>query len=325
MTNAIILHATGGPDQLSWETVAVPEPGPDQVAIRHTAIGVNYIDTYMRSGLYPVALPEVIGQQGVGVVTALGANVSRFATGDKVSYGSAPIGAYAEARVMGTDPLVKVPHGISDELAAATQLRGMTAEYLLFRLYAVRPGDNIIVHAATGGTGVIMAQWARKLGARVIGTVGSPSRFEQAAAVGCELVLEYQDPNFVEKVKDFTDGKLCEAVYDSVGKDTFNTSLQCVKRRGIMVAYGNGSGAPDPVEVLSLARQGSVYLTRPRLDDYARTVVETEACAVHFFDAVASGDVTPRPTQAFPLREASAAHRHLEDRNQLSTPVLTVD
>lgn len=325
MTNAIVLHEVGGPDQLLWETVDVPEPGPDQVAIRHTAIGVNYIDTYMRSGLYPVGLPAVIGQQGVGVITSLGANVARFSVGDKVGYGSAPVGAYAEERVMGAGPLVKLPNGISDELAAATQLRGMTAEYLLFRLYAVQPGDNVIVHAATGGTGVIMAQWARKLGARVIGTVGSSSRFERARAVGCELVLEYQDPEFVEKVKDFTDGKLCEVVYDSVGKDTFSASLQCVKRRGMMVAYGNGSGTPEPVEVLSLARQGSVYLTRPRLDDYATTVPETEACAARFFDAVASGAVTPRPTQAFPLREAPAAHRHLEDRDQLTTPVLTVD
>ncbi len=324
MTNAIVLHELGGPDQLLWETVEVPDPGPDQVAIRHTVIGVNYIDTYMRSGLYPVGLPAVIGQQGVGVITALGANVSRFEVGDKVGYGSAPIGAYAEERVMKADPLVKVPLGISDELAAATQLRGMTAEYLLFRLYAVQPGDNVIVHAATGGTGVIMAQWARTLGARVIGTVGSPSRFDQARAAGCELVLEYQDPEFVEKVKDFTDGKLCEVVYDSVGKDTFNASLQCVKRRGLMVAYGNGSGTPDPVEVLSLARQGSVYLTRPRLDDYATTVAETEVCAGRFYEAVISGAVTPRATQTFPLREAPAAHRHLEDREQLSTPVLTV-
>lgn len=325
MTNAIVLHEVGGPDQLLWETVDVPDPGPDQVAIRHTAIGVNYIDTYMRSGLYPVALPAVIGQQGVGVVTSLGPNVSRFAVGDRVGYGSAPIGAYVEERVMGTDPLIKVPSGISDELAAATQLRGMTAEYLLFRLYAVQPGDNVIVHAATGGTGVIMAQWARTLGARVIGTVGSPSRFEQARAVGCELVLEYQDPEFVEKIKDFTDGKLCEAVYDSVGKDTFTASLQCVKRRGLMVAYGNGSGTPDPVEVLSLARQGSVYLTRPRLDDYATTVAETEVCAGRFYAAVTSGAVTPRPTQTFPLQDAPAAHRHLEDRDQLTTPVLNVD
>ena len=325
MTNAIVLHEVGGSDRLLWETTDVPKPGPDQVAIRHTVIGVNYIDTYMRSGLYPVALPAIIGQQGVGVVTVRGSNVSRFAVGDRVGYGSAPIGAYAEERVMGTNPLVKVPSGISDELAAATQLRGMTAEYLLFRLYAVKPGDNVLVHAATGGTGVIMVQWARTLGARVIGTVGSPSRFEQARAAGCELVLEYKDPEFVEKVKDFTHGKLCEVVYDSVGKDTFNVSLRCVKRRGMLVAYGNGSGTPDPVEVLSLARQGSVFLTRPRLDDYATTVEETEVCARRFYEAVTSGAVTPRATQTFPLRDAASAHRHLEDREQLTTPVLTVD
>jgi len=324
MTNAIVLHEIGGPDQLLWETVEVPDPSPDQVAVRHTVIGVNYIDTYMRSGLYPVGLPGVIGQQGVGVVSAVGQNVSRFAVGDKVTYGSAPVGAYAEERVMDTDPLIKLPPGISDELAAANQLRGMTAEYLLFRLYAVKPGDNVIVHAATGGTGVIMAQWACKLGARVIGTVGSPSRFDRARAAGCELVLEYQDPDFVDKVRKFTDGKLCDAVYDSVGKDTFDTSLRCVRPRGMLVAYGNGSGTPDPVEVLSLARQGSIYLTRPRLDDYATTIEETEDCAARFFNAVTTGVVTPRATQAFPLREAPAAHRHLEDRDQLTTPVLAV-
>ena len=325
MTKAIVLHEPGGPEQLCWETVDVPAPGPNQVAIRHTAIGVNYIDTYMRSGLYPVGLPGVIGQQGVGEVTALGKNVSRFAVGDKVSYGAAPVGAYAEERVVDSDPLVKLPFGISDELAAATQLRGMTAEYLLFRLYSVEQGDYVIVHAATGGTGVIMAQWASALGACVIGTVGSSSRFDQARASGCDLVLEYQDPKFIEKVTDFTDGALCDVVYDSVGKDTFDTSLRCVKRRGMMVAYGNGSGAPDPIEVLSLMRQGSVYLTRPRLDDYATTIKETEACAARFFNAVVSGEVTPRAAQAFQLQDAPAAHRHLEDREQLTTPVLMVN
>ena len=325
MVNAMVLHEVGGPGRLLWEAVDVAEPDPTQVKIRHTAIGVNYIDTYMRSGLYPVALPAVIGQQGVGVITAIGSNVTRFAVGDRVGYGSAPVGAYAEERIMDPRPLVKLPEGISDELAAATQLRGMTAEYLLFRLYKLQPGDNIIVHAATGATGVIMVQWARRLGARVIGTVGSPARFDQAREAGCELVIEYQDSRFVEKVSDFTDGKLCEVVYDSVGKDSFATSLQCVKRRGMMVAYGNGSGTPDPVEVLSLARQGSVYLTRPRLDDYATSVEETEACASRFFDAVTSGSVKPRTTRTFPLREAPEAHRHLEDRDELSTPVLTID
>ncbi len=325
MINAMVLHKIGGPEQLLWETVDVQDPDETQVKIRHAAIGVNYIDTYMRSGLYPVALPAIVGQQGVGVITAVGTNVTRFAVGDRVGYGSAPVGAYTEERVMDPGPLVKLPMEISDELAAATQLRGMTAEYLLFRLYKVQPGDNVIVHAATGATGVIMAQWARTLGARVIGTVGSATRVDQAKEAGCELVLEYEDPKFVQKVKDFTDGKLCEVVYDSVGKDSFTTSLQCVKRRGMMVAYGNGSGAPDPVEVLSLARQGSVYLTRPRLDDYATSVEETEACASRFFDAVTSGAVKPRTTRTFPLRQAPEAHRHLEDRDKLSTPVLTID
>lgn len=325
MTKAIVLHETGGPDKLLWEDIEVPAPGPTEVAIRHTAIGVNYIDTYMRSGLYPVPLPAVIGQQGAGVVTAVGAEVRRFAVGDRVTYGAAPIGGYAEERVIGADVLVPLPAAISDETSAASLLRGMTAEYLLFRLYAVQPGDNVLVHAAAGATGVILCQWARELGARVIGTVGSSARFEQARAAGCELVLEYDDPELVAKVNDFTAGKLCEVVYDSVGKDTFDTSLQCVCRRGMMVAFGNASGKPDPFDVLALARQGSVFLTRPKLDDYATTLAETEACAARFFAAVAGGAVTPRATQSFGLREAAAAHRHIEDREKLTTPVLLVD
>ncbi|HJP36958.1 MAG TPA: quinone oxidoreductase [Gammaproteobacteria bacterium] len=325
MTNAIVLHETGGPEKLLWETAEVLSPEPNQVAIRHTAVGVNYIDTYMRSGLYPIDLPGVIGQQGVGVVTALGAGVGRFAVGDRVTYGMAPGGAYIEERVIGTDVLVPLPKGISDELAAATLLRGMTAEYLLFRLYAVQPGDTVIVHAATGATGVILCQWARVLGARVIGTVGSGSRFERARAAGCELVLEYQDPDFVEKVGDFTDGRLCEVVYDSVGRDTFATSRKCVARRGMLVTFGNASGKPEPLDVLDLASQGSIFVTRPRLDHYAATVEETEGSAARFFAAVASGTVDPRSTQSFPLREAAAAHRHLEDREQLTTPVLVPD
>jgi len=325
MTNAIVLHEVGGPEKMLWETVDVSAPDRGEVSIRHTAIGVNYIDTYMRSGLYPVTLPAVIGQQGVGVVTALGADVDRFALGDRVTYGMAAGGAYVEQRVIDADALVSLPPGISDEVSAATLLRGMTAEYLLCRLVQVKPRDNVIVHAAAGATGVILCQWARDLGARVIGTVGSVSRFERAAEAGCELVLEYTDPDFVEKVRDFTDGGLCEVVYDSVGRDTFETSIKCVKPRGMLVAFGNASGKPGPLDVMTLAIQGSIYLTRPRLNDYVTTVAETELCAGRFFTAVTSGAVKPRPTQSFPLREAAAAHRHLEDREKLTTPVLVVD
>jgi NADPH:quinone reductase len=325
MTNAIVLHEVGGPEKLLWETVEAPAPGRGQVAIRHTAIGVNYIDTYMRSGLYPVALPAVVGQQGVGVVTALGADVGRFAVGDRVTYGMAGGGAYAEQRVIDADLLVSLPPGITDEISAATLLRGMTAEYLLCRLVTVKHHDTVLVHAASGATGVILCQWARDLGARVIGTVGSASRIEKAREAGCDLVLEYTDPRFVEQIRDFTGGGLCEVVYDSVGKDTFETSIECVKPRGMLVAFGNASGKPDPVDVMKLAGQGSIYLTRPRLNDYAVTLAETERCAARYFAVVTSGAVKPRPTRSFPLRDAGAAHRHLEDREQLTTPILVVD
>lgn len=324
MTQAIVLHAFGGADELAFESVDLAPPKAHEVALQQTAIGVNYIDTYMRSGLYPVPLPAIIGQQAVGVVTAVGERVTRFAPGDRVAYGSAPIGAYAAARVINERALVAMPDGVTDETSAANLLRGMTAEYLLFRMFEVKAGHTILVHAAAGATGVILCQWARDLGARVIGTVGSRDRFEHARAVGCELVLEYGDPAFTERVRDFTDGGLCDVVYDSVGKDTFDTSLACVKPRGLLAAYGNGSGKPEPLDVLRLAAQGSIYLTRPRLDHYTATVAETEQCAGRFFDAVIAGTIKPRETTTFPLREAAAAHRHLEDRTQLTTPVLLV-
>lgn len=324
MTNAIVLNEFGGPEQLSWQDVDVGAPRAHEVALQQTAVGVNYIDTYMRSGLYPVPLPAIIGQQAVGIVTALGDDVKRFAVGDRVAYGSAPIGAYAEARVVNERALVAMPDGVTDEVSAANLLRGMTAEYLLFRMFEVRPGHAVLVHAAAGATGVILCQWAARLGARVIGTVGSSDRFGQARAAGCELVLEYGDPDFVEKVREFTDGALCDVVYDSVGKDTFDTSLACVKPRGLLAAYGNGSGKPEPLDVLRLAAQGSVFLTRPRLDHYTTTVDETERCAQRFFDAVIDGTVSPRATTTFALRDAAAAHRHLENRAELTTPVLAV-
>jgi len=324
MSHAIVLNEHGGPEQLHWESVDVAAPRAHEVALQQTAIGVNYIDTYMRSGLYPVPLPAIIGQQAVGVVTALGDKVTRFAVGDRVAYGSAPIGAYAEQRVVNERALVSMPEGVSDEVSAANLLRGMTAEYLLFRMFAVKPGQTVLVHAAAGATGVILCQWAASLGARVIGSVGSSARFGQARAAGCELVLEYDDADFVGKVGELTGGALCDVVYDSVGKDTFDVSLACVKRRGLLAAYGNGSGKPEALDVLRLAAQGSVYLTRPRLDHYTVTVEETEACAKRFFDAVNDGTVTPRATRAFALQDAAAAHRHLEDREQLTTPVLTV-
>lgn len=324
MTHAIVLHQFGGPDELRFESVDVAAPKAHEVALQQTAIGVNYIDTYMRSGLYPVPLPAIIGQQAVGIVTAVGASVTRFAPGDRVAYGSAPIGAYAEARVVNERALVTMPEDMDDETSAANLLRGMTAEYLLFRMFQVQPGQTVLVHAAAGATGVLLCQWSRHLGARVIGTVGSRARFAEAEAAGCELVLEYGDTDFVERVREFTQGALCDVVYDSVGKDTFDTSLACVKPRGLLAAYGNGSGKPEPFDVLRLAAQGSVFLTRPRLDHYASTVEETEACARRFFAAVMDGTLVPRATTVFPLREAAAAHRHLEDRDELTTPVLRV-
>jgi len=321
VTPAIVIHAYGGVEQLTLSEIDLGSPGPGEVLIRHTGIGVNYIDTYFRRGIYPIPLPAVIGDQAVGLVEALGPGVSELAEGDTVAYGSVAR-AYCERRVIRADQVVRIPDGVDPDVVAATLTRAMTAEYLLFRLHAVQPDETVIVHAAVGGTGLLMVQWARHLGARVIATVGSESKFAAARQAGADQVLLHQQDDFVEQVKAMTGGRGVDVVYDSVGKDTFEKSLECLRRRGLMVAYGNASGKPDPYDVLGLSRLGSLYLTRPRLNDYVAERAELELSAGRVFEALDAGVLRPHPVKRFALADAAAAHLHLEDRAELSIPIL---
>lgn len=321
MTRAIVLREYGGPEQLVLDDIEVPAPGPGQVRLRHTGIGVNFIDTYYRRGLYPLNLPAVIGDQAVGVVEQVGAGVSTLACGDRVAYASAGH-AYSEARVIDAARLVALPASLSDEVVAATLVRGLTAEYLLFRLHPLSATDTVIVHAAAGGTGLILCQWAKDIGATVIATVGAESKRAMAEEAGADHVLLHGDAEFVVKVRALTGGRGVDVAYDSIGRDTFTKSLECLRPRGLMVAYGNASGKPDPFDVLTLSRLGSLYLTRPRLTEYIATAEDLALSAGRFFDALERGIVWPHPVERFALADAAAAHRHLEDREKHSIPIL---
>jgi len=321
VTRAIVLKEYGGPEQLTLETIAVGEPGPGEVRVRHTAIGVNFIDTYFRRGLYPIKLPAIIGDQAVGIIEAVGPEVADFKPGDRIAYGShGP--SYVEARVMPARHIVHLPVGLGEDVVAASLTRGMTAEYLLFRLHALTANETVVVHAAAGGTGLIVCQWARHLGATVIATVGAESKVEVARAAGAHHVLVHSRPDFVARVRELTAGRGVDVVYDSIGRDTFQHSLECLRPRGLMVAYGNASGKPDPLDVLALARHGSLFLTRPNLGHYVSTRAEFELASGRYFDALHSGIVKPHAAQRFALADAPAAHRHLEDREQLTIPIL---
>lgn len=321
MARAIVLKEYGGPEQLQLDEVEVGQPGEGEVLIRHTGIGVNYIDTYFRRGVYPIPLPAVIGDQACGVVEALGPGVSEFKRGDRVGYGSSAR-AYIETRVIKTKDIVRLPDGVSDEIVAATLLRGLTAEYLLFRAYELKPGETALVHAATGGTGLIVCQWAKALGATVIASVGAASKCAAATAAGADHVLLHSADDFVEQVREMTAGRGVDVAYDSVGRDTFMKSIACLRPRGMMVAYGNASGKPEPFDVLSLAAHGSLFLTRPRLNEYIATKDELELSASRFFAALEHGIVRPHGVERFDLADAAAAHIHLEDRAKFTIPIL---
>lgn len=321
MARAIVLNEYGGPERLELQNVDVAAPDAGEVLIRQFAIGVNFIDTYCRRGLYPVPLPAIIGNQGVGIVEGLGGGVEDFKIGDRVGYGSSN-GGYVDARVIKTKDIVPVPDGVSDEVVAAALTRGMTAEFLLCRLHELKAGETVIVHAATGGTGLIVCQWAKHLGATVIATVGSEAKIAMAEAAGADHVLLHDADDFVAAVRAFTDGRGVDVVYDSIGKTTFANSLECLRPRGLMVAYGNASGKPEPFDVLTLASQGSLYLTRPRLWEYVGTKAELELSASRFFDVLEQGVVRPSPVEKFPLADAPSAHVHLEDRAKHTIPIL---
>jgi NADPH2:quinone reductase len=321
MPHVIRIHQNGGPEQMKWEEVAVADPGPGEVRVRNTAVGLNYIDTYHRSGLYPLPLPLVLGSEGAGVVEAVGPRVREFKVGDRVAYAQ-PIGAYAEVLIRPVARLVKIPAGIKDETAAAMMLKGMTAWYLCRRTYRVKKGDTIVVHAAAGGVGQILCQWARHLGATVIGTVGSDEKVPLAKKVGCKHVVVMSRENLPERVKALTKGKGVPVVYDGVGKDTFMASLDCLSPLGLMVSFGNASGAVAPVNIGILAQKGSLFLTRPTLVNYTSAREDLLTAARELFAVVKKGAVKITINQRYPLREAAQAHRDLESRKTTGSTVL---
>jgi len=323
MSKAIRIHRTGGPEVMVWEEIEVGRPGPGEVRVRHTAIGLNYIDTYLRSGLYPLAsLPAVLGREGAGVVDQVGDGVTGFAVGDRVAYAMHPGGSYSEEAIVSASRLLKLPDGIEDRVAAAMMLKGLTAQYLLRRTFRVEAGQAILFHAAAGGVGLIACQWAKALGAAVIGTVGSREKAELARAHGCDHAIVYTEESFVERVREITGGAGVPVVYDSVGKDTFEGSLDCLAPRGLMVSYGNASGPPPPFSILTLSTKGSLYLTRPALATYIARREELEQAAAELFDLVLRGAVRVEIRQSYALRDAAAAHRDLEARKTTGSTVL---
>jgi NADPH2:quinone reductase len=323
MTMAIRLYASGGPEVMKWEAIEVGEPGPGQIRIKHHAVGLNFIDVYHRVGLYPLPpFPITIGLEGAGVVEAAGPGVTHLKAGDRVAYASPPMGAYAEARLMPADRVVKLPGSIDFKTAAAMMLQGMTAQYLLKRTYAVKKGQTILVHAAAGGVGLILCQWAKHLGATVIGTVGSKDKAELARAHGCDHVILYREENFVERVAEITKGQKVPVVYDSVGKDTYEGSLDCLAPLGMMVTYGNSSGPIPAVDMLKLSAKGSLFITRPTLMTYIAKNEDLAAIAADLVDVVGSGKVKIEVNQTYALKDAAQAHIDLEARKTTGSTVL---
>nr|VFK18217.1 MAG: NADPH2:quinone reductase [Candidatus Kentron sp. LFY] len=327
-SKAICVHKTGGPEALCWEDLTIGDPGPNQVRIRHTAIGVNFIDIYHRTGLYPVPkLPFTPGIEAAGIVEAMGREVSSKApdikVGDHVAYATPPVGAYSEVRLIDADRIVRLPDGIDDRTAAALLLKGMTARYLLRQTYRVQAGDVILIHAAAGGVGLMVSQWAAHLGALVIGTVGNERKAELAAAHGCHHTILYHREDFVALVKEITQGKGVHVVYDSIGEETFMGSLDCLRPRGMMVSFGQSSGRPPlPLDIAELTSRGSLFLTRPTLMDYTNTSEALAATARDVFDVVESGAVHVNIHQEFPLQAAADAHLALEGRKTTGSTIL---
>ena len=324
MVQAIRFAKTGGPEVLEWQAVDVGKPGPGQVRLRHTAVGLNYIDTYQRSGLYPVPLPSGLGSEAAGVIEEIGSGVADLKPGDRVAYAGGPLGAYSEARVMPTDRLVPVPAGITDQQAAAMMLKGMTAWYLIRRTHAVRPGETILIHAAAGGVGLIVCQWAKHLGATVIGTVGSDGKAALAKEHGCDHPIVYTREDFVARVNEITKGAKLPVVYDSVGKDTFFKSLDCLAPLGLIALFGQSSGSVPPVDLGILAGKGSLFVTRPTLNTYTASRADLLTAARELFGVVESGAVKLAINQTYPLRDAAQAHRDLQARKTTGSTVFMV-
>ena len=323
MTKAIRVHQHGGPDEMRWEDIEVGEPGPGQVRLRQTAVGLNFIDVYHRSGLYPQQLPFTPGVEGAGVVESVGPDAKGLKPGDRVAYAGA-IGSYAEERLIAADRLVKLPDDISDEQAAAMMLQGMTVDMLIRLVRPLENGDTVLVHAAAGGVGLILCQWASALGATVIGTVSTEEKAELARANGCAHPILTKTQDFAALVDEFTNGAKVPVVYDSVGKDTFLRSLDCLQKRGLMVSFGQSSGPIEPFNPGVLAQKGSLFLTRPTLFDYIAKREELEQSAATLFDAVRSGKVKIDIGQRFALSKVAEAHRALEARETTGSTVLTI-
>ncbi len=323
MTMAIRVHETGGPDKLRWEEIDVGQPGVGDALIRHTAVGLNFIDIYFREGAYPPPkIPFILGMEAAGVVEAVGRGVTEVSIGDRIAYAGGPIGAYSERRLFPAERLVRLPEAINDETAAAMMLQGMTAQYLLRRTYSVKPGDAILFHAAAGGVGSIACQWAKHLGATVIGTVGTTEKAEYVKRLGCDYPIVYTQQDFVEKVKEITGGAGVPVVYDSVGKDTFDKSLDCLRKLGLMVSYGQSSGAVPPIVPAVLSKKGSLYLTRPTLFDYIEKRSDLLASSSELFDVVMQGRVKIDVGQTYALKDAARAHQDLEERKTTGSTVL---
>ena len=322
MANAIRFHKNGGPEVLQWESVDVGDPGAGEARVRHTAIGVNYIDTYHRSGLYKLVLPSGLGTEGAGIVEAVGTGVTDVRPGDRVAYSGGPLGAYSEVRVMPPDRLVKLPDGISDKMAATLMLKGLTVQYLFRQTFPLKGGETILFHAAAGGIGLIACQWARALGVTMIGTVGSDEKAALAKANGCTHTIVYTRENFVERVKQLTGGKGVPVVYDGVGKDTFPASLDCLSPRGMFVSFGNASGPIAAFDILLLSQKGSLYATRPTLATFTASRAAMLAMCDDMFSLVRAGKLGNEPRQTYALKDAAQAHRDLESRKTTGAIVL---
>lgn len=321
MPHAIRIYETGGPEVLRFEEVSTPVPGPGEALLRQTAIGVNFVDTYQRSGLYKLPLPFTLGNEGAGIVEAIGPGVTEVKVGDRVVY-EGSLGSYAEERVVPAARLNRIPDGIDDRTAAAACLKGLTAYYLLRRTFRIEPGHTILFHAAAGGVGQIACQWAKALGATVIGTVGSDDKVELARRNGCDHIINYRKEDFVGRVKEITNGEGVDVAYDAVGKDTFPGSLDCLKKLGMWVSFGQSSGPPPPFPILLLLEKGSIFATRPTIAHYLAKRSDLEAAHAALFGAVADGSIRIAIGQEFPLREAAAAHRALEGRKTVGATIL---
>ena len=324
MPKAIVIQSFGGPEVMSWQDVEVGPPAPGEARIRQSAAGLNFIDTYHRSGLYPLQLPSGLGTEGAGTVLAVGEGVKDLAVGDRVAYAGMPVGAYAEERCFPAASLARLPDEISERTAAAAMLKGLTAWYLLKRSYPVRAGDTVLLYAAAGGVGLIAAQWAKSLGVRVIGVVSTPKKAALARDHGCAEIVMADDPDFVAHVRSMTGGQGVAAVYDSIGRATFFQSLDCLRPHGTMVTFGNATGPVEPFSPMELARRGSLFLTRPVLFDFIRTRPQLQAASDELFATISSGRVKIAINQVWPMAEAADAHRALEARQTTGSSLLLV-